>query len=86
MKTAEEFIDEITKSDELQSELKKVVGKDALTAFLKKYDCSSTAEEFADIIIALPEDEGEIPDDVAEIVAGGGIGDIFSSLWRLLFK
>ncbi len=73
MKTIEEFIKEIEGSEALQKELEVIEDKDAAAAFLKKYDCGGTAEEFGKALKAL--NEGEIGDDAAESAAGGWIID-----------
>ena len=69
MKTIEEFIKEIEGSEALQKELEVIEDKDAAAAFLKKYDCGGTAEEFGKALMALS--EGEISDNAAESAAGG---------------
>ena len=69
MKTINEFIKEIEGSEALQKELKAIEDKDAAAAFLKKYDCGGTAEEFGKALLALS--EGEISDNAAESAAGG---------------
>ena len=71
MKTIEEFIKEIESSDAFKSELRAIKDKDALADFLKKYDVSGTAEEFAEAFKAKYEAEGEIGDNDAEAAAGG---------------
>ena len=73
MKTIEAFIKEIEGSAELQAALKEIKDKDALAAFLKKYDVEGTVEDFGKAIQAQAEAEGELSDDAAEAVAGGGI-------------
>ena len=73
MKTIEAFIKEIEGSAELQAALKEIKDKDALAAFLKKYDVEGTVEQFAEAVKAKAEAEGELSDDDAEAVAGGGI-------------
>ena len=70
MKTIDEFIKEIESSEALQKELEVIEDNDAAAAFLKKYDCGATAEEFGKTLKALS--EGEISDNAAEAVAGGG--------------
>ena len=73
MKTIEAFIKEIEGSAELQAALKEIKDKDALAAFLKKNDVDGTVEDFGKAIKAKTEAEGELSDDDAEAVAGGGI-------------
>ena len=72
MKTIEAFIKEIEGSAELQAALKEIKDKDALAAFLKKNDVEGTVEDFGKAIQAKNGAEGEISDDTAEAVAGGG--------------
>ena len=72
MKTIEAFIKEIEGSAELQTALKEIKDKDALAAFLKKNDVDGTIEDFGKAIKAKTEAEGELSDDDAEAVAGGG--------------
>ena len=73
MKTIEAFIKEIEGSAELQAAMNAIKDKDALAAFLKKYDVEGTVEQFAEAVKAKAEAEGELSDDDAEAVAGGGI-------------
>ena len=73
MKTIEEFIKEIEGSAALQDELKAIEDKDAAAAFLKKYDCGGSAEEFGKALMALS--EGEISDNAADSAAGGWLID-----------
>lgn len=83
MKTLEQFIKEIVASKELQEELKNLKDKDAAAAFLKKNDCSATAEELADAIKAKVENkQGELSDDEASAASGGVWFDIgFGLFW-----
>ena len=69
MKTINEFIKEIEGSEALQKELEVIEDNEAAAAFLKKYDCGGTAEEFGKALMALS--EGEISDNAAESAAGG---------------
>lgn len=69
MKTAEEFYREISESKELQEELKEVSDK-MLEEFLKKHGCDATAKDFT--AYARSVSEGELEDDGAEEVVGGG--------------
>ena len=71
MKTIEEFIKQIEGSEALKNELKEIKDKDALAAFLKKYDVEGTVEDFGKALKSKAEAEGEITDDAAEAVAGG---------------
>ena len=71
MKTIEEFIKEIESSETLKNELKAIKDKDALAAFLKKYDVDGTVEDFGKALKSKAEAEGELADDAAEAVAGG---------------
>ena len=73
MKTINEFIKEIEGSEALQKELEVIEDKDAAAAFLKKYDCGGSAEEFGKALMALS--EGEISDNAAESAAGGWLID-----------
>ena len=74
MKTIEAFIKEIEGSAELQTALKEIKDKDALAAFLKKNDVDGTVDEFAEAFKAkFGGVEGELSDNDAEAVAGGGI-------------
>jgi hypothetical protein len=70
MKTVEEFIKEIEKSEALKAELKAVKNDDELAAFLKKNDCGASVKEYLEYADSL--NEGEIGDDEAEAAAGGG--------------
>ena len=79
MKTIEAFIRELEGSAALQDEFKAIKDKDALAAFLKKYNVSGTVEDFVKVIKAKTEAEGEIKDDAAEAVAGGYSLDDFVS-------
>ena len=82
MKTIEEFIKEIESSADLQNELKAIKDKDALAAFLKKNDVDGTVEEFGKAL--KKQSEGELADDAAEAVAGGGwLIDAFSKLFGI---
>ena len=72
MKTIEAFIKEIEGSAELQAALKEIMDKDALAAFITKNDVDGTVEDFGKAIKAKTEAEGELSDDDAEAVAGGG--------------
>ncbi len=83
MKTIEEFIKQIEGSEALKNELKEIKDKDALAAFLKKYDVEGTVEDFGKAIKAKTEAEGELADDAAEAVAGGGIGGWFRQWFGL---
>ncbi len=73
MKTIEAFIKKIEGSAELQAALKEIKDKDALAAFLKNNDVDGTVEDFGKAIKAKAEAEGELSDDDAENIAGGGI-------------
>ena len=83
MKTLEQFIKEINASKELQEELKNLKNKDAVAAFLKKHDCSATAEELAEAIKVKAENgQGELSDDEASAASGGIWFDIgFGRFW-----
>ena len=84
MKTIEAFIREINESAELQNEIRTIKDKDALAAFLKKNDVDGTVEDFGKAIKAKTEAEGELSDDAAEAVAGGGwLIDAFSKLFGI---
>ncbi len=71
MKTIEEFIRQIEGSADLRDELKAVGDRDALAAFLGRYDVEGTAEDFGKAVQAKAGAEGELSDDNAEAVAGG---------------
>ena len=82
MKTIEAFIKEIEGSAELQTALKEIKDKDALAAFLKKNDVDGTVEDFGKAL--KKQSEGELADDAAEAVAGGGwLIDAFSKLFGI---
>ena len=70
MKIVEEFYKEITDSKQLQNELKTVSGE-TLDAFLREHNCDATAKDFIEFIRS--KIDGEIVDDVAEAIAGGGL-------------
>ena len=82
MKTAQDFIKEINKSAELQNAIKAIKDKEAFAEFLKKNDVNVTVEEFAKALKEMQETEGELTDDAAEAVAGGGWA---SDLWHYFF-
>ena len=71
MKTVEEFAKEIIGSAELQKELTEIKDKTSLEEFLKKNDCGATVEEFVKFVQA--NGEGEIDDNAAGEIAGGGV-------------
>ena len=71
MKTLNDFIKEITASKELQDEMKNLKDKEALEAFFKAHDCDATTEDYAALVKLSEDKEGEIPDELAEAVAGG---------------
>ena len=82
MKTIEAFIKEIEGSAALQDELKAIKDKDALADFLKKNDVDGTVEDFGKAL--KKQSEGELADDAAEAVAGGGwLIDAFSKLFGI---
>ena len=82
MKTIEEFIKEIEGSAALQDELKAIKDKDALADFLNKNDVDGTVEDFGKAL--KKQSEGELADDAAEAVAGGGwLIDAFSKLFGI---
>lgn len=78
MKTLNEFIKEITASKELQEEIKTFKNSDELNAFFKAHDCDATAEDYGALINLVEKGEGELPDDLAEAVAGGFPWEILS--------
>ena len=82
MKTAQDFIKEINESAELQNAIKAIKDKEAFAEFLKKNDVNVTVEEFAKALKEMQETEGELADDAAEAVAGGGWA---SDLWHYFF-
>ena len=71
MKTVEEFLKELDSSKELRKELAEAKGREALEEILKKNGCGFAAE---DLLKAFGEisSEGELSDDDAVAVAGGG--------------
>ena len=71
MKTLNEFIKELTAKKELQDEMSKIKNNEELAAFLKANDCEATPEEFTALVEIARGKEGEIPDELAEAVAGG---------------
>ena len=71
MKTLVEFIKEITASKELQDEMKNLEDEEAINTFFKAHDCDATAEDFGLLVKYIENSEGELPDDLAEAVAGG---------------
>ncbi len=81
MKTIEEFIKQIEGSEALKNELKEIKDKDALAAFLKKYDVEGTVEDFGKALKSKAEAEGELSDDDAEAVAGGKFWDFVKWLF-----
>ena len=80
MKTLAEFIKEIEGSKELQEELKKLTGKDAAGAFLKKHGCGASADELAEYIRAQIKGRRELTDDEVSKVAGGAWIDVGAGL------
>ena len=70
MKTVEEFVKEINGSEKLQKELAEINDEASLKDFLKKNGCEVSVAEFAKHLKA--SGEGEIGDDVASEVTGGG--------------
>ena len=56
----------------MQEEITAIKDKDAVAEFLKKYDVDGTAEDFAKALKAKAGAEGELSDEAAENVAGGG--------------
>ena len=69
MKTLEEFVKEISTSEDLQKALKEIKDNASLEAILKKNGCGASADEFAKFVRA--QSEGEIDDDESSAVAGG---------------
>ena len=69
MKTLEEFVKEISGSEELRNEIKAIGNDDELEAFLKKHDCAASVREYKDYAASVR--EGELTDDAAEAAAGG---------------
>lgn len=72
MKTIEEFLKEVEASEALRNEMKAISDKDAFETFLKKNDCGFTTDDLAKVIKTEEAAEGELTDDAAEAVAGGG--------------
>lgn len=68
MKTLEDLFMEMKESAELLEEFKTVKDKDMLAAFLKKYDCAATVEDFKNALLSK---NRELSDDAMEKVAGG---------------
>ena len=82
MKTAKDFIKEIESSAALQGEIKAIKDKGAFAELLKKYDVNATIEDFEKLVKS--GSEGEIADDAAAAVAGGGwLIDAFSKLFGI---
>ncbi len=77
MKTLDEFIDEICVSETLKKEIQEVRDRDALEAFLKKYEVSGTADDFIKAVNSRREAEGGISDDEAEGASGGFLPHIW---------
>jgi len=81
MKTLETLMEEIKGSEEMQKEFWALNSKETMDAFFKKHDCDAVTEDFAAFMQAAYEKfkaeqaEGEISDDAAEAVAGGGVKD-----------
>lgn len=71
MKTMNEFIKELTAKKELQEEMSKIKNNDELAAFLKANDCEATTDDFWAIAEIIEGKEGELPDELAEVAAGG---------------
>ena len=69
MKTVEEFYKEIVVSKELQEELKNA-SDEMLKAFLTKHGCEADVEKFLQLASESP--EGEIKDEDAAAIPGGG--------------
>ena len=69
MKTIEEFYKEFASSKELQEELR-AASEEMLEAFLKKHGCNAAAKDFT--AFAEAQNEGEIGDEAAAVIAGGG--------------
>jgi glycine cleavage system H lipoate-binding protein len=81
MKTAQDFIKELGASADLQNECKTIKDESGLQEFLKRNDVSATVEEFKSVVEAYQETEGEITDDTAEAVAGGGFLHVIFPWW-----
>jgi len=74
MKTLDELFNEITttESDEFKEEfLTAVKDNEGLQAFLKKYDCQATAEEFQEYIQEKMQNNEEVSDEELESINGG---------------
>ena len=69
MKTVEEFYQEFSASKALQEELKNA-SDEILKAFLTEHGCEADAERF--LQLASEPSEGEIKDEDAASIAGGG--------------
>jgi len=86
MKTLEALMEEIKGSEEMQKEFWALNSKEAMDAFFKKHDCEAVTEDFAAFMQAAYEKfkaeqaEGEISDDAAEAVAGGGLREFIESV------
>ena len=68
MKTLEEFVKEINRSEQLQEEFSKIKDIKAIEDFLKRNNCSATAGEFAEYI---KNKRGELSDEELSEVSGG---------------
>lgn len=51
--------------------MKNLKDKESIEAFFKAHECDATAEDFEALVKAAENMEGEIPDGLAEAVAGG---------------
>ena len=71
MKTAEEFFEEISASEQLRGMIANLENEEELKSFLKDHDCGASVEEFMKCVAS--RDEGEISEEDAEAVAGGVI-------------
>ncbi len=80
MKTIEELYNEINASEELKKAVSAIKDKEAMAEFLKEHGCEASVEEFGKYVKS--QSEGEIGDDEAQAVAGGGIVDWFLGLWE----
>ena len=69
MKTIKELFKEINNSEEIRKEFCEAKDKDSFEKFLKSHGCPMTADEFSEAVSK--ETDIELPDELADMVAGG---------------
>lgn len=82
MKSVEAFVEEIEGSAALREELAAVSDPGSVAELLRRHGVAGTAEDLARAIQARSADEGEIPDDDVEAVAGGGASFFSAVFWE----